>query len=116
MCWPFVAFSAALLVLLNYWRLCRARRRGVSEPDIDLRVLPSELVDRAVAISLFEYRGENVFYVELAGYDALNVVYRSDGAYVGAPDGGLTGRGDWRLADWSASARFLRQIRHRAKE
>jgi hypothetical protein len=62
-------------------------------------------------ISVYTYHGSLVLYVQPVGADVFNSVYTWSGQLLGAPDGGLTGRGDGRLPDWGAASRFVRVVR-----
>lgn len=56
-----------------------------------------EMPQRVVA---YEYKGKTVFYVEMPCCDFFNEVYDDKCNYLGAPDGGFTGKGDGKLPDF----------------
>ncbi len=57
------------------------------------------------SVTQFDYKGKTVFYVVMPCCDQFNVVYDSDCNYLGAPDGGITGKGDGKIGDFSAEAK-----------
>lgn len=48
----------------------------------------------------YRYRGQEVFYVPPQCCDQTSVLFDAEGRVIGAPDGGLTGRGDGRVGDF----------------
>lgn len=56
-----------------------------------------EMPQRVVA---YEYKGKTVYYVEMPCCDFFNEVYDDTCNYLGAPDGGFTGKGDGKLPDF----------------
>lgn len=52
----------------------------------------------------YTYKGNSVFYITLGCCDQFNPVYNSDCVYMGAPDGGITGKGDGKIPDFFANA------------
>ncbi|MDB5198277.1 MAG: hypothetical protein JWO92_240 [Chitinophagaceae bacterium] len=52
----------------------------------------------------YSYKGSAVFYITAGCCDQFNTVYNSDCDYLGAPDGGITGKGDGKLTDFYANA------------
>jgi hypothetical protein len=63
-----------------------------------------------VLLIIAEYQGQEVYFVPQRCCDVMSVVYRSDGAVMCHPDGGLNGKGDGRCADFSAERRNERII------
>ncbi len=57
------------------------------------------------SVAEYDYKGNTVFYVTMPCCDQFNVVYDSDCNYLGAPDGGITGKGDGKLTDFYATAK-----------
>lgn len=57
------------------------------------------------SISMFTYKGKSVFYIVQPCCDQFNQVYDSDCNYLGAPDGGITGKGDGKIADFVNEAK-----------
>lgn len=52
----------------------------------------------------YTYKGTAVFYITAGCCDQFNPVYNSDCDYLGAPDGGITGKGDGKISDFFANA------------
>jgi hypothetical protein len=55
-------------------------------------------------VTEYNYKGQPVFYLSMPCCDQFNTVYDGDCNYLGAPDGGLTGRGDGKLPDFFTNA------------
>lgn len=53
----------------------------------------------------YRYRGQTVYYLPPQCCDQTSVLFDAEGRVIGAPDGGLTGRGDGRAADFHAQRR-----------
>ncbi|MEA5389948.1 hypothetical protein VB738_01615 [Cyanobium gracile UHCC 0139] len=53
----------------------------------------------------YRYRGQVVYYLPPQCCDQTSVLFDAEGRVMGAPDGGLTGRGDGRAADFFAQRR-----------
>lgn len=56
------------------------------------------------SVTQYDYKGKTVFYVVMPCCDQFNIVYDAECNYLGAPDGGITGKGDRKLLDFSESA------------
>lgn len=56
------------------------------------------------SVTQYTYKGTSVFYITAGCCDQFNTVYNSDCDYLGAPDGGITGKGDGKLTDFFANA------------
>src|SRR5207249_2606736 len=52
------------------------------------------------SVTEYSYKGQAVFYITSGCCDQMNEVYNSDCDYLGAPDGGITGKGDGKLPDF----------------
>lgn len=52
----------------------------------------------------YSYKGNAVYYVTAGCCDKFNEVYDASCKYLGAPDGGVTGKGDGKLTDFFAMA------------
>ena len=52
----------------------------------------------------YSYKGAAVYYITSGCCDQFNTVYNSDCNYLGAPDGGITGKGDGKIPDFFANA------------
>jgi hypothetical protein len=61
-------------------------------------------LNQPTSVIEYTYKGSAVFYITAGCCDQFNPVYNSDCVYLGAPDGGITGKGDGKLADFFANA------------
>jgi hypothetical protein len=48
----------------------------------------------------YRYRGQVVYYLPPQCCDQYSVLFDAEGKVIGAPDGGITGRGDGRAGDF----------------
>lgn len=55
-------------------------------------------------VTMYDYKGQKVFYVASSCCDKLNVVYDKNCKVLGYPDGGLTGKGDGSLPNFRQDA------------
>ena len=55
-------------------------------------------------VTEYYYKGQPVFYLTMPCCDQFNTVFDGDCNYLGAPDGGITGKGDGKLPDFFANA------------
>jgi hypothetical protein len=53
----------------------------------------------------YMYKGKKVYYVVMPCCDFYNEVYDANCNFMGAPDGGFTGKGDGKLPDFFAEAK-----------
>ncbi len=53
----------------------------------------------------YMYKGKKVYYVVMPCCDFFNEVYDDKCNYLGAPDGGFTGRGDGKIPDFFTEAK-----------
>ncbi|WP_146134506.1 DUF6970 domain-containing protein [Aphanothece minutissima] len=53
----------------------------------------------------YRYRGQVVYYLPPQCCDQMSVLFDAGGTVIGAPDGGLSGRGDGRAGDFHAQRR-----------
>jgi Domain of unknown function (DUF6970) len=70
-----------------------------------LTALTHEVVAQPVAnppafIARYDYNGQSVYFLPQHCCDVMSVLYRTDGSLMCRPDGGLTGAGDGRCADF----------------
>lgn len=63
-----------------------------------------EIHDRPQKVIEYSYKGKKVYYVTMPCCDFFNEVYDENCNYLGAPDGGFTGRGDGKLPDFAKIA------------
>ena len=61
-------------------------------------------LNQPTSVIEYTYKGSTVFYITAGCCDQFNPVYNSECVYLGAPDGGITGKGDGKLADFFANA------------
>jgi len=58
----------------------------------------------------YEYKGKSVYYFTSDCCDQYHVVYDDQCNYMCAPDGGFTGKGDGKCADFHATAKKIRLV------
>src|SRR6187401_368677 len=51
-------------------------------------------------IASYDYKGQSVYFLPQRCCDIMSVLYRADGSVMCHPDGGFTGAGDGRCADF----------------
>jgi len=73
---------------------------------------PHERPQRVVE---YMYKGKKVYYVVMPCCDFFNEVYDENCRYLGAPDGGFTGKGDGKLPDFTEEAKPGKEIWKSAK-
>ncbi|HQQ99265.1 MAG TPA: hypothetical protein PLA61_00435 [Ferruginibacter sp.] len=56
-------------------------------------------------VTEYTYKGKKVYYVTMPCCDFFNEVYDDKCNYLGAPDGGFTGRGDGKIPDFAQEAK-----------
>jgi hypothetical protein len=61
--------------------------------------------ERPQSVMEYTYKGKKVYYVVMPCCDFFNEVYDSNCNYLGAPDGGFTGKGDGKIPDFVAEAK-----------
>ena len=54
------------------------------------------------SVARYDYKGQDVYFVPQRCCDVMSVLYGSDGAVICHPDGGISGKGDGRCADFFA--------------
>ena len=98
----FVAASGFFAPLLG----CSQERPPFLDEIIAEYEAVSDSAASKVEIWQYEYEGKTVFYLPFARThccDALSMVYDSQGTVICMPEGGITGKGDGRCPDFSAS-------------
>lgn len=66
--------------------------------------------ERPQSVVEYMYKGKKVYYVVMPCCDFFNEVYDENCRYLGAPDGGFTGKGDGKLPDFTAEAKPGKEI------
>jgi hypothetical protein len=66
--------------------------------------------ERPQSVVEYMYKGKKVYYVVMPCCDFFNEVYDENCGYLGAPDGGFTGKGDGKLPDFTAEAKPGKEI------
>jgi uncharacterized protein DUF6970 len=51
-------------------------------------------------VARYDYKGESVYFLPQRCCDVMAILYRADGSIMCHPEGGLTGTGDGRCADF----------------
>ncbi len=64
----------------------------------------NQKVNPPTSVIQYTYKGAAVFYITAGCCDQFNPVYNSDCDYLGAPDGGIIGKGDGKIPDFFANA------------
>ena len=63
-----------------------------------------------LSVREFQYRGQRVYYVPPQCCDVPSTLYDSTGAVLCSPDGGMTGRGDGKCADFFQAREQERRV------
>ena len=61
-------------------------------------------INPPTSVIQYSYKGAPVYYVTAGCCDQFNNVYDANCTVLGAPDGGITGKGDNKLPDFFANA------------
>lgn len=64
-----------------------------------------EAHERPQRVIEYVYKGKKVYYVVMPCCDFFNEVYDEKCNYLGAPDGGFTGKGDGKIPDFAEEAK-----------
>lgn len=105
-----------VLLALGLSAACTAERPVDGEPLPDwLTVLIQQLESQPVAnppafIARYEYKGEVVYYLPPRCCDIPSNLYNARGTIVCHPDGGFTGAGDGRCADFFAARKNAKVV------
>ena len=67
-----------------------------------IKKIPGENMPQSVI--QYSYKGAPVYYVTAGCCDKFNEVYDANCNHLGAPDGGITGKGDGKLTDFYSMA------------
>ena len=66
--------------------------------------------ERPQSVVEYVYKGKKVYYIVMPCCDFFNEVYDEKCRFLGAPDGGFTGKGDGKLPDFSTEAKPGKEI------
>ena len=66
--------------------------------------------ERPQSVVEYMYKGKKVYYIVMPCCDFFNEVYDEKCRFLGAPDGGFTGKGDGKLPDFSTEAKPGKEI------
>jgi hypothetical protein len=66
--------------------------------------------DRPQSVVEYMYKGKKVYYIVMPCCDFFNEVYDGNCRYLGAPDGGFTGKGDGKLPEFTTEAKPGKEI------
>lgn len=69
-----------------------------------------EAHERPQRVVEYTYKGKKVYYVVMPCCDFFNEVYDDKCHFLGAPDGGFTGRGDGKIPDFFEEAKNKKLI------
>jgi len=102
--------SRKLIVLLAFLTTVACATNPVAPNSVNtvpawLTALAREAETQPVAsppafIASYDYKGETVYFRPQRCCDIMSVLYRGDGSVLCHPDGGFTGAGDGRCADF----------------
>jgi hypothetical protein len=67
-------------------------------------------INPPLSVIQYSYKGVPVYYVTAGCCDQFNEVYDDNCKNLGAPDGGVTGKGDGKLTDFFANATNKRVV------
>ena len=93
------------------------RDSAILPEAIDAAVLPPCIKNKIDSFKLKEahekpqrviqyvYKGKKVYYVVMSCCDFYNEVYDANCKFLGAPDGGFTGKGDGKISDFFEEAK-----------
>ena len=66
--------------------------------------------ERPQSVVEYMYKGKKVYYIVMPCCDFFNEVYDEKCRYLGAPDGGFSGKGDGKLPDFTQEAKPGKEI------
>ena len=69
-----------------------------------------EAYERPQRVVEYMYKSKKVYYVVMPCCDFFNEVYDDKCNYLGAPDGGFTGKGDGKIPDFTEQAKVVKTI------
>lgn len=69
-----------------------------------------EAYEQPQKVVAYRYKGKTVYYVVMPCCDFFNEVYDGECKYLGAPDGGFTGKGDGNIPDFFTEAKEEKTI------
>mgnify|MGYP006378020033 FL=1 len=69
-----------------------------------------EIHERPQKMIEYTYKGKKVYYVVMPCCDFFNEVYDENCNYLGAPDGGFTGKGDGKIPDFTEQAKLVKTV------
>jgi hypothetical protein len=99
----------AVLVLIALGISCAPSVPAIDAPEWLERVIADierePVTNPPTMIARYQYRGQTVYYRPPYCCDITSTLYDSTGTFICAPDGGLTGDGDGRCADFYEARR-----------
>lgn len=69
-----------------------------------------EAHERPQRVVEYIYKSKKVYYVVMPCCDFFNEVYDAQCNYLGAPDGGFTGKGDGKIPDFAEQAKVVKTV------
>lgn len=86
------------------WGSCTPKNQGINMPGCLTALIDSmkryPKVNLPESVTHYTYKGRSVYYVVSGCCDQFNEVYDENCKSLGAPDGGITGKGDNKLPDF----------------
>lgn len=103
--------SCAILLLAS----CAPKNQGLANMPSCLATKIDSIkrdgkVNLPTSVIQYSYKGAPVYYVTAGCCDQFNEVYDANCKQIGAPDGGVTGKGDGKLTDFYSNATNKRVV------
>lgn len=94
---------------------CAPKNQGMANMPVCLATKIDSIkrdgkVNPPTSVIQYSYKGSPVYYVTAGCCDQFNEVYDANCKQMGAPDGGVTGKGDGKLTDFYANATNKRVV------
>jgi hypothetical protein len=103
-------WGAFATIIINHQ--CSKRETGIPaciQKKIDT-IMAAPKGNPPAQVSEYVYRGQHVFLFSGNCCDQFNVLYDGNCKYIGAPSGGLTGRGDGKCPDFNDTAKLVKLV------
>jgi len=96
---PLVAIIAVIILLAGCSQSTQMGNPGWVDQLIK-KIESAPVGNPPLSVWRYEYNGQVVYFVPAHCCDISSIVYDADGNFLCAPDGGITGAGDGRCADF----------------
>lgn len=108
-------FSVVAVIVL--FASCSNTKKSTIQSEVPMCLLTKiqqmttdESQGEPLYVTMFDYRGQKVYYVAAACCDKYNMVFDKDCKLLGYPDGGLMGKGDGSLPNFRQEATNAKAI------